>query len=225
MLCYMNMVSNHFNFIIFRTSSFDRKCVSGRGCWYCCSKCDVCMLDSKPGFAIEGECDSDPKLRFCGENCQSLFGPPQPFVPSNSVQKPLTVIKFPIVSSSTSGECGNIEVIAIHLLGIKCLLPKSGQCPPTYCAVDVYRVVRGTELPPGRLFTLFDLKSLSDQIFGEFYLTDVLQLDDPLPHYSGELKKDSIRDFNTALNKGIQECGLSVDGILSLVSPLTPYSQ
>lgn len=173
------------------------------------------MLDSTSGFVIESESESDPKLRFCSEGCQSLLGEQQPLELNTLVKKPLTEVNFPIISD-TSRKGITTEVTATHLLSIKLSVQGTDHYPPTHGEIDVYRIEKGAALQSGRLFTLFDLRSLSDQIFGEFFLTDELSLDGPLPHYTIQLKKDSVLAFHMVLCEGIRRSGLAVNDICCL---------
>ncbi len=209
----------HTNSPFFRpgTSTADRKCSPGDGCWYCASKCDVCMQESKPGFSIQTEDESRPRLRFCGEECKSFHGPPQVFAQLHEpvVTTPLVETCFTFIAPDSSGE-GATTIKTTQLLHFD--LPFCTTVIPTSAVIDVYRVEAGDEIKPGHLFTLFHLTNLEEQVFGEFYLTDECKLGRPLPHAKEHFHEDLVSLVNDLLQEGIRRSGHEIDNIPSLRS-------
>lgn len=226
--------AHHFSLIYYyRNPEFDRKCAPGGdgGCWYCCHKCDVCMLDSTAGFSTRSREDTKLTFRFCGEECQSFndhsrVSPPlsgqKQDVFITTVKEPLEEVTFFLVDS-----CGmqNGDVKSTHLLSIT-LSSCDEQGTPLRAAIDMYRVKEGNgQLPSGRFIALFELRTLYNQMFSEFFLTDELQLEQPLPHVKIQVDIERSKLLNAMLREGIEKSGHNVDHFcskgLSVSEPLT----
>ena len=158
---------------------FDRKCIPGDGCWYCCHKSD---------------------------NLQT-----------SSLKEPLEEVVFLLFTDG--GETPSGEITAMHLLSVTLSYcgDKRNLCP-TRAVVDIHRVEKGgNHLPPGRYIALFEVRTDNKQMFGEFFLTDELQLGKPLPHVKWEnIDKEQVELLSDTLQKAIQESGHDVGYIRSL---------
>jgi len=193
----------------------DCKCRPGDGCWFCSDRCDICMQASKPGFAVQTEDDSLPRLRFCGEECKSFLGPSHDFARFHKpvVSVPEVEVTFTFVSADSEGEHTTIAK-ATHLLHTNLPICEA----LTLAVIDVYRVEEGEGLKQGCLFTLFHLKDIYNQVFSEFYLTEECRLDRPFPHVKNLFDDDLITQVNGLLQEGIKQSGHDVQSLISLGS-------
>jgi len=200
----------------------DCKCRPGDGCWFCSDRCDICMQASKPGFAVQTEDDSLPRLRFCGEECKSFLGPSHDFARFHKpvVSVPEVEVTFTFVSADSEGEHTTIAK-ATHLLHTNLPICEA----LTLAVIDVYRVEEGEGLKQGCLFTLFHLKDIYNQVFSEFYLTEECRLDRPFPHVKNLFDDDLITQVNGLLQEGIKQSGHDVQSLISLGSHAPPTKQ
>ncbi len=205
---------------------FDRKCIPGDGCWYCGRKCNVCMLDSTAGlnFSTQSEVDSEAKttLQFHDEKCKAFSYRSREFPSSFSLKEPLKEVKFHLTTNDKDGN----ETMAMHLLSIGLSsYDEKYQCP-TSTAVDIYRIKEGNDqLPTGCYIALFDVKTYNSQTFGEFFLTDELQLDKPLPHVRVMVDKEQVQLINDVICEVIKMSGHDAKNIHSLCTQLADEPQ
>lgn len=159
------------------------------------------MQDSRPGFAIQREHVSKPRLQFCGEECKSFSGPPQDFALLHKpvVLTPVLKVKFAFLPTDDR-ERDTTVLTTTQLLHVS--LPFCEDIP-TVAVIDIYRAEEGDCLRPGCLFTLFHVINIEERIFGEFYLTDECTLDRPLPHVKGEHDEALIKLVNKLLQGGV----------------------
>ena len=171
------------------------------------------MQESKPAYSIQREVNLRPKLRFCGEECKSFSGPPEVFAQYHkpAVSTPLAKVDFLFLSSSDNSEVQVSVTNSTHLLHMS--LPYC-EFTPFLAVIDVYRA--------GYLFTLFHLKNIEEQVFGEFYLTEEFKLSKPLPHINKDLDERLIELVNELLQSGIKMSSHDVHGLLSMGSTKEP---
>lgn len=210
----------------YRKSVFDVKCKSGEGCWYCCRKCDICMLDSTAGLSFsaqsEGDSQGTPTFRFHDEKCKAFKYRSREFPSSFTLKEPLKEVIFHILPSS-SAETG-IQVSALHLLQITLSLYDEKSKCPTQTAIDIYRTKEGNdELPSGNFVALFNIKTYEGQVFGEYFLTDELQLLKPLSHVKEAIAKDQIQLLNDVISQSMQRSGLTMKYICDLCVQVKPH--
>lgn len=139
----------------------------------------MCMEDSTAGFSSKDAEDPNQSIRFCGEECKSFHS--CAFQPSFSVQRPSNDITNTLISDV---DPDGYKVQSVHLQSIVFSSCGEGnQSPPIHATADVYQVKEGHgHLLSGCSFVLFDLRTPSNRIHGEYFLTDELQLDKPLAH-------------------------------------------
>ena len=203
-----------------RNLVFDRKCIPGDGCWYCCHKCDICMSDSTAGLSIstQSEENAEVTLRFHNKECKAFVDHSCEFQTSFLLKEPLKKVVFPLLPTD-GGETPSGEITAMHLLSITLsYLDGKRNLRPTHAVVDIYRVEKeGNQLPLGHYIALFEVRTNNKQVFDEFFLTDELQLGKPLPHVKAEqIDKEQVELLSDTLREVIQGSGHDMDYIRSL---------
>ena len=158
------------------------------------------MEASTPGFLVFSKNDTEQVLRvqFCDDDCKSFSGPLEDFLRPGIARKVLVGIRFALLNQSCLR-----RIQCTHILHLDyAVLDASGA--HTHAVLDVYRAGEGSELHEGSLFTLFHLRSLEYQLFGEFSLTDDLKLTSPLPHVEKhfQLSDDAVTLINSLLHEG-----------------------
>ena len=130
---------------------------------------------------------------------------------ADPVKMPATTVSIKLLAPDSHLPSESIK--AVHLLSIH--LPASSIQTPTMATFDVYKVVEGAaELKEGSLFTLFHFKTITNQVCGEFFLNDELQLSKPLPHAtSRKLSEETVVLVNQLLKEGIKMSGADVQAI------------
>lgn len=175
------------------------------------------MMDSTVGFTTQSAEEPTFILQFCGEGCKAFSDCSHVSLPSLSVKKPLKEVTFSLVPSD-SNRMPNSEVESIHLLSItRSSRDERNQRLPTHAAIDVYKVKEGNDhLPSGCFVAIFELRTYNNRTFGEFFLTDQLQLGKPLPHVKIQVDQGKSQLFNDMLQEGVLMSGHDVDHIRSL---------
>lgn len=206
--------------ITHRNPGFDRKCLLGDGCWYCCHKCDICMLDATAGFSFqtrsEGAQDAKSTLRFHDEKCKAFSDCSHDYPSSFSLQEPVKEITFHLLPYYNSEELIG-EVKCMHLLSAKLSYYDQRKHHPICASVDIYRVKKGNDrLLSGCLIALFDMRTYSSRTFGEFFLTDEFRLDKPLPHVNTIVDTEKIKVVNDIIHEVILKSGHDVKYFRSL---------
>ena len=174
---------------------FDRKCNRDTFCWYCRPKCDVYMLDSTAGLTSE---DRERRLifQFCDQKCADLHS--LKHSPSLSWKKPLKKVTFSLIPTYNNGKFGEIK--SIHLWNLTLSSYDEGHQFPICTAVDIFKIEEGNDqVSSGSMIALFDVRANNCQEFGEFFLTDELNLERPLPHVT------KTSDFVPMVNDFIRE--------------------
>lgn len=200
---------------------FDRKCIPGNGCWYCCHKCDVCMLNSTAGLSFSAENDQNPKakstVRFHDEKCMAFNDCSRDLLPSVSWEEPLQEVTFSLLDDS--------NVVCKHLTSFSILsYDEKNQCL-VHTAMNIYRVSKGTsQVQFGRYIGLFNVNTPESKTFGEHFLSDDLLIEKPLPHVTEVIEKDLIQLVNVMIRETILKSGHDVEYICSLGSHIEPLS-
>lgn len=158
------------------------------------------MSDSVAGFSVHSE---EQQLTFCGEYCQSFVDRSCAFVPSFSVTKPLKEIVFAVAEEELV-----VEVKSTRLLSFSVSFCDQGDSP-LHATLDVYKVEEGTDkLPSGRFIALFKLRP--SQKFAEFFLTDKLQLEKPLPHVKMQVDTEQTQLLSEILCECIHRSNVDI---------------
>ena len=137
--------------------------------------------------------------------------------------EPLKEIAFAVVPTDSEEE-SIVEVKSTHVLSLSLSFRDQG-ASPTHAAVDVYRIEEGIDgLLSGRCIALFKLKNQASQKFAEFFLTNALQLENPLPHVKIQVDKEQNQLLSEILREGILRSGIEVGHILSMGKQVTEPS-
>lgn len=170
------------------------------------------MQDSTAGlsFLTQSEGETKLTLRFHDEECKSFSDCSHEFPSSFSLKESLKEVVFPTYND---GE----EVRSVHLLSItRSSYDERNQCP-ICVAVDIYRIKEGGDLlQSGCYIALFDVRTYNSQAFGEYFLTDELQLEKPLPHVKRTADTEQIQLLNDTIHQVILKSGHDVEYIHSL---------
>ncbi len=172
------------------------------------------MEASTPGFLVFSKTGTEQVLRvkFCSNDCKSFSGPLEDFLRPGITCKVLMDVIFTLLDHSCLRTIQSTRILHLDYT----VLDASGT--HTHAVLDVYRAGEGSELQEGSLFTLFHLRSLEYQVFGEFSLTDDLRLASPLPHVDKhfQLSDDAVTLIDSLLHEG-SKCGIVEDICLSAV--------
>lgn len=210
------------NYYTCRNPEFDRKCIPGGGCWYCCRRCDVCMLDSTAGLKFSTQSEEVTRA-FHDEKCKDFSFCSHEFPSSVLWEEPLKDVTFHLIPTYNDGKLSG-EVTGKHLLSITLSsYNEINQCP-TRTAVDIYKIKEGNNLIPcGCCIALFDVRTSNTQTFGEFFLTNELILQEPLPHVRAIVDKVQVQHVNEVIHEVILKSGHDVKYVHSLCDTETDY--
>lgn len=165
------------------------------------------MLDCTAGLSFSTQSEEEAKhaLRFHDEDCKSFSDRSCPFPSSLSSKEPLKEVTFSLVLDLNDGEA---EVKSVHLTSVTLSSYDESNLCPTRTTLDVYRVREGgDQLPSGCYIALFEVRTYNSQTFGEYFLTDELQLEKPLPHAKVTVDEEKIQLLNDLIQAGIQNSG------------------
>lgn len=172
------------------------------------------MEASTPGLLVFSKTGTEQVLglKFCSDDCKSFSGPLEGFLRPGITSKVLMDVTFVLLNHSCLRTIQSTLILHLDYT----VLDASGT--HTHAVLDVYRAGEGSELQEGSLFTLFHLRSLEYQVFGEFSLTDDLRLASPLPHVDKhfQLSDDAVTLINSLLHEG-SKCGVVEDICLPVV--------
>ena len=206
---------------------FDRKC--HHSCWYCSRKCDVCFLDSTAGlsFSVEDEQEAKLTLRFHDEKCKAFSDCSRDFPSSFSLTEPQREVTFHLIPNNNDETLSSEKILTgMHLWSVKLSsYDNKTQCP-TSTAVDIYRVKEGSDqIPPDCSVALFDvIRTHKSRVFGEFFLTEDLRLDKPLPHASrAVVDKELIQLVHDVIDEAIAKSGRDVTCVQSLCTQVPEH--
>ena len=168
----------------------DTKCSRDRKCWYCRSLCQNCCQKS----VAYGRIASGPygPNQFCSESCQLLspgmFSSPQVFLISPTTPPPQGVY---IHCDPINQQHREIQHIYTRRLNKK-------KFP---CEIEICLCVGdGTDgCPPNRPYIVFYSHHLFHQLFAEFFVSEELLAEEPLPHTANEASWNSILQLNEAM--------------------------
>lgn len=207
-----------------RNPVFDKKC-DFDGCWYCSRKCDVCFLNSTAGLSFSVENDQEAKLthRFHDEKCKAFSDCSRHFPSSFSLTEPQREVSIHLIPNDDGALSSEKTLTGMHLWSVRLSsYDEKNQCP-TSTAVDIYRVKEGSDqIPSGCSVALFDVRTHRSQVFGEFFLTEDLRLDKPLPHARAVVDKELIQLVHDVIDEAIAKSGRDVTCVQSLCTQQIP---
>jgi len=191
---------------------FDKKCVPGNGCWYCSSKCDVCMMNAPAGltFFIQNDRSTDESLsiRFDSEECQAFSSHSHDLPPEFSCKEPTHEVNFCLLDGGS--------FMGMHLLSFSISSYDEQRQTPFRTSADIYRVQVGTDaIQNGKYIVVFDITLPGTKTFGEYFLSDGFQMEKPLPHARECVNKETVQLVNAAILETILRSGHDLDYFLS----------
>ena len=173
----------------------------------------MCFLDSPAGSCFVVQNDQKPEetltIRFHDEECKAFSDHSQDTPVSFSWKEPLQEVTIRLLDDGT--------ILCRHLLSFSISsYDETKQCP-FRTKLDVYRVLEGTDAVQSATYVgLFDVSTPGTKTFGEYILTDTLQIERPLPHVINTLDRDIIRVVNAALVEAVERSGRDFEYIRSL---------
>ena len=193
------------------THKYDTKCLEW--CWYCDHLCSYCMQPSSFGYSLKGP--DDRTYHFCSDTCKQK-GPGSTLPPVSRVTE--TVVDGPDLSSYTCSISNkHTELLCVH---IEMPVSEEGLCTmeTTVCIGD------GSEgCPPNKFYVVYYYKGLLEQLLLEFFLSDDLKPEKPLPFapFTTEFQKLQQSNIDETFKKVLKK--KNCDSFYALLNLRKPY--
>ena len=175
-------------------------------CWYCVKRCDHCMK-AVPALCITLDGPEDTSFKFCSPKCFEMATKPPPHSSKIHLVREdwkLAAINDDALEPSTaifSPCCAAISPKHKKLLHI--YVKRKNWAG--YCRTDELALCVGY-FPEKKLYVVSHARSVTGQIFTEFFVSPNLLAGDALPYIpSGEGIKDSLEAI---VEDGIVQCSL-----------------
>ena len=193
-----------FYFLCRKPNNFDLKCSTSQSCWYCQSRCDICMEPASFGYSVRRH--DGTEFNFCSDTCHKFSSTPE--------EAPTTLAVSELCGSDTRTHKvaeEHAELLYIYLKGHF----SSGQ----YGSVNITLCVGdgGEGFTADRVYAVYYCRTLLHQNLFEFFLDEQLQPAEPLPFADSDNAKYAITGLcSTGHVKDLIASSLKVKGYSDL---------